>query len=130
MASLGEAAKERITKALVATYFKQRGFIVKYNDESNPVVTITFSVQPEYQFAISSISGDSVFTTSECPGLHLDAAETFRRNDFEVCINAIQDWAERIREREQDSIIDQYGGMADTLPEGLSSMRPEEKDSG
>ncbi len=114
MARLSAVRQNRIAEALNSTYFTQQGFSVKYGDEENPMVTITFSSRPEYQFVISF--NDGVFTTSECPGIHLDAAETFQRSDIEPCINAIKDWAERILDKQRDWIMDEFGGVADSNP--------------
>jgi len=110
MTRLGEVTREKITKVLDATYYGQHGFAVKYDDENNPVVTITFSACPEYQFVINSTNNVNVFTTSECPGIHLDTAETFQRSNFELCINAIKEWTERIIDRRKASILDEFGG--------------------
>lgn len=109
MTRVGEVAKNKITKILDATYYTQHGFTVKYDDENHPMVTITFSACPEYQFVINS-THVNVFTTSECPGIHLDAAETFQRSNFELCMNAIKEWTERIMERRNASILDEFGG--------------------
>jgi hypothetical protein len=110
MTRLSEAAKNEIAKVLDATYFTQHGFTVKYDDENNPMVTITFSACPGYQFVINSTDDVIVFTTSERPGIHLDAAETFQRSNFELCLNAIKEWTERIIERRKASILDEFGG--------------------
>jgi hypothetical protein len=110
MAGLSRVTKNRITKVLDATCFTQQGFTVKYDDGNNLMVTITFSDCPEYQFVINATYNVDAFTTRECPGIHLDAAETFQRSDFELCLNAIKEWAERIFESQKDSIIDEFGG--------------------
>ena len=110
MTRLGEVTKNKITEVLDATYFTQHGFTVKYNDENNPVVAITFSAFPEYQFVIHSTCDVNGFTTSERPGFHLDAAETFQRSHFELCLKAIKEWTERIMDRQKNSIIDEFGG--------------------
>lgn len=115
MARLSAVTKSRITEVLDSTYFTQQGFTVKYDDENNPMVTITFSGSPEYQFVINS-TYNGVFTTSECPGIHLDAAETFQRSNFELCINSIKEWVERIIDRQKDWIMDEFGGVADSNP--------------
>jgi hypothetical protein len=115
MARLNAAAKKMIAEVLDSTHFKQRGFIVKYDDENNPMATITFSASPEYQFAINSTDNDG-FTTSERPGIHIDSAETFQRNHFELCINAIKEWVERIIDKQNDWILDEFGGAADRTP--------------
>jgi hypothetical protein len=104
----GEATKNEITKILDATHYTHHGFIVEYDDENNPLVTITFSACPDYQFVIAS--NLNVFTTRECPGIDVDAAETFQRSDFELCINAVKEWTYRIVERRKASILDEYGG--------------------
>ncbi len=115
MSRLSEATKSRITEVLNSTYFTQQGFTVKYDDENNPMVTITFSDSPEYQFAINSTNNDG-FTTSECPGIHSDTAETFQRSDLELCVNAIKEWVKRIIDRKGDWILDMFGGVADSNP--------------
>ncbi len=114
LAGLNAAMKNRITEILDSTYFTQHGFTVN-DGENNTWVTITLSGSPEYQFVINP-TGNGVFTTSECPGIHLDAAETFQRNDFELCINAIKEWVERIIDRQKDWILDEFGGVADSDP--------------
>ena len=111
MARLSAVAKNEITRVLDATYFKQHGFTVKYDDGDNPLITITFSASPEYQFVINSINDDNAFITNECPGTHLDAAETFQRSDFDLCMNAIEEWAQRILDRQKGFIIDEFGGV-------------------
>jgi hypothetical protein len=116
MGSLSAVTKKKITEILDATYFTQHGFTVKYDDENNPMVTITFSDRPEYQFVIDSTDNGNVFTTSECPGTHLDAAETFQRTNFELCIDAIKEWTERIIDRQKDWMMDEFGGVADRSP--------------
>jgi hypothetical protein len=84
MVRLSEVEKSRITEVLDSAYSRQHGFTIKYDDENNPVATITFSASPECQFAISSADNDG-FTTSECPGIHSDAVETFQRSNFDLC---------------------------------------------
>jgi hypothetical protein len=117
MAGLSPVMKNKITAVLDATYFTQHGFIVKYDDENNRMVSITFSARPEYQFVINSNHSVDAFTTSECPGIiHLDATETFQRSDFEQCVNAIKKWTERIIDRQKDWIMDEFGGVADSNP--------------
>ena len=115
MARLSEVARNRITEVLDSTYFKQHRFAVKYEDENNPMVIITFSSSPEYQFVISAAYNNE-FTTSECPGIHSDAAEIFQRSNFELCIHAIKEWVERIIDRQRDWILDEFGGVADSNP--------------
>jgi hypothetical protein len=115
MTRLDEVTKNKITRVLDSKYFTQHGFTMKYDDENNPMVTITLSGSPEYQFVIHSTDrGD--FTTSERPGIHLDAAETFQRGNFELCMDAIKEWAKRIVDREADWIMDEFGGVADRNP--------------
>ncbi len=115
LAGLSAAMKNRITEILESTCFTQYGFTVNYDGENNTMVTITLSGSPEYQFVIHP-TGNGVFTSSECPGIHLDAAETFQRKDFELCINAIKEWVERIIDRQRDWILDEFGGVADSDP--------------
>jgi hypothetical protein len=115
MAGLSADGKNRIPGILDATSYKQCGFIVKFEDESNPVAIITFSSSPEYSFAISS-ADDGAFATTECPGIHRYEAETFPRSDFEACAYAIKEWVERISDRERDWILDEFGGVADRNP--------------
>jgi hypothetical protein len=115
MFRLSTAMKSRITEVLDSTYFKQQGFTVKYDDENNPLTIITVSSSPEYRFVIHSIP-ENAFATSESPGIRSDAAETFQRNDFELCMNAIRDWAERVRDSQRDWILDEFGGAADRDP--------------
>jgi len=115
MAGFSAVMKNRITEALNATKFTQGGFNVTHNDANGDIVTITRS---EYRFVMSSI--DNGFTTSECPGLDSDETQVFQRSDFESCIHAIQEWAERIVDREEADILDLFGGVADRNP-GLPS---------
>jgi hypothetical protein len=115
MAGLNAVAKNRITEVLDSTCFRQQGFTVKYDDERNPIVTITASSSSEYRFAINSIDNDA-FVTIECPGIHVDAAETFQQHSFELCINAIKEWVDRIIDREKDWMLDEFGGAADRTP--------------
>jgi hypothetical protein len=115
MAGLSAVAKSRIAGVLDSTRFKLQGFAVKYDDESGPVATITFSSSPECQFIISSIDNDA-FATSERPGIHSDKAETFSRANFEICVQAIKEWIERIIDEENDWILDEFGGAADRTP--------------
>jgi len=115
MTGLKADQKSRILEALDATHYKQGGFTVRYGDENNPAAAITFSSSPEYRFVIN-LTGNGAFATSECPGIHLNEAETFQRSNFELCVPAIKDWAERIADRQSDSILDEFGGVADRLP--------------
>ena len=115
MAGLTEEMKNRITEILNATRHTRQGFTVVYDDESNPVATIAFSGGTEYRFVISSTE-NGAFTTSECPGIHLDEAEIFQRSNLDLCITAVKDWSKRIIERQQDSILDEFGGVADSDP--------------
>jgi hypothetical protein len=115
MGSLSTVMKNMITEILDATCFTQHGFTVKYDDENNPMVTITFSDRPEYQFVINS-THSAAFTTSERPGTRLDTAETFQRSNLELCIHAVKEWTERIIERQKDWIMDEFGGVADSDP--------------
>jgi hypothetical protein len=116
MGSLSEITKNRIAEILDATFITQHGFTVQYDDKNNPIVTITYLARPEYRFIINSVPNSHAFTTSECPGTHLDAAETFQRSDFELCINAVKDWTKRIIDRQRDWIMDEFGGVADSNP--------------
>lgn len=115
MGRLSELAKNRIREILGATSFTQSGFTVMFDDGNNPLVIITFSPSPGYQFVINS-TDTSVFTTSESPGVHSDTAETFHRSDFELCIHAIKEWTERIIAGQGDWILDEFGGVADSNP--------------
>ena len=115
MAGVSAVSKARITEVLDSTKFTQRGFELEYDDGENPVVTITFSSSPEFRFVISS-THDGTFTTSEQPGIHLAATETFHRSHFEACIGAIREWVERIVDRQRDWIMDEFGGVADMNP--------------
>ncbi len=116
MAGLSAVAKNKITEVLDATHFRQHGFNVKYDDDNNPMVTITFSARPEYQFVINSNHSVDVFTTSECPGIHSDTPETFQRSNLELCIAAVKEWTERIDDLWKDWIMDEFGGVADRSP--------------
>lgn len=115
MTGLGAVSKVRITEVLDSTQFTQEGFTLKYDDKDNPMVTITFSRSPEFQFVISS-THDGMFTTSERPGIRLAATETFQRSHFELCISAIEEWVKRIIDRQNDWIMDEFGGVADMNP--------------
>jgi hypothetical protein len=115
MAGLSAATKNRVAEVLDSTHFRKHGFTLKYNDENNPLVAISFSSSPEYQFAINS-TDQGEFTTSERPGIHSDAAETFRWSNFELCLDALKEWAKRIDDRETDWIMDEFGGVADRNP--------------
>jgi hypothetical protein len=115
MASLSEVTKSRIVEILDSTCFTQQGFTVKYDNENNSLVTITFSGSPECQFVIHSTQNDA-FTTSECPGVHLDATEIFQMNNIELCVHAIKEWVQRIIDQQNDWILDEFGGVADSNP--------------
>jgi hypothetical protein len=115
MAGLSEDRRNRIISVLDATDYKLRGFALKYDDTKNPVVIITFSSRPECRFVIST-TDPGVFATSESPGIHSDEAETFQRSNFELCMNAIKEWVERIIERDRDWMLDEFGGVADRNP--------------
>ena len=114
MPGLGEATKNRIAALLDSTCFKQRGFTVQYDDETNPVAIIIFSATPEYRFVLHSTG--KAFATSECPGLNSDEPETFQRSTVELCLNAIQKWVERVYDRWGDAVLDEYGGVGDRDP--------------
>ena len=116
MTRLSADTKNMITEILNAACSTQNGFTVKYDDENNPMVAITFSSRPEYQFAICSTDDFNAFTTSECPGIHSDEAEAFQRSNFELCVNAIKEWVGRIIDNERDWILDEFGGVADSDP--------------
>jgi hypothetical protein len=115
MGSLSELAKNKIREVLGATSFAQSGFAVRFDDENDPLATITFSPSPECQFVIHS-TDDGAFTTNESPGAHSDTAETFRRSDFELCVEAMKQWTERVIARQGDWILDEFGGVADSNP--------------
>jgi hypothetical protein len=115
MATLNEVTKRRVTEGLDSTSYTQQDFTVKYGDENNPLAIITFSSFPECQFVINSTHHDA-FTTSECPGVKTDGAEIFQRDNFELCINAIEEWVQRIIDRQNDWILDEFGGVADSNP--------------
>ncbi len=115
MAVLSAATKSKISEVFDAEHLRQHAFNVTYDDINNPILTITFSAYPEYQFVINS-TYSGAFTTSECPGIHSDATETFQRGDLELCINAIKEWAERVIDRQKDWILDEFGGVADRNP--------------
>lgn len=115
MTGPGVVSRIRIAEVLDSTQFTQQGFTQEYDDRDNPMVTITFSSSPEFQFVISS-TDDGRFTTSERPGIRQAATETFERSDFERCIGAIQEWVERIVDGQRDWILDEFGGVADMNP--------------
>ena len=115
MAGLSEVMKNRIADVLGSSSFAKQDFAVTYGDESNPIVTVTYLGSPEYRFVINS-TGKDAFTTSECPGIRSDAAESFQRSSFELCINALKAWVERINNRQDDWMLDEFGGAADTDP--------------
>jgi hypothetical protein len=115
MDGLSPAMKDRITEVLDSTRYTQQGFTVTYDDGNNPLATITVSSSPECRFVLSSTS-EGAFTTSESPGIHSDMAETFPRGDFELCMKAIRDWVRRIIDRQNDWILDEFGGVADRDP--------------
>lgn len=115
MATLREAARSRITEILDGTRYTHESFLVTHDGEGDCLAAITLSSSPEYRFTISA-TDDGVFTTSECPSIHQDSEETFRRDDLESCINAIKEWVERISDKENDWIMDEFGGVADSTP--------------
>jgi hypothetical protein len=115
MAGPSAVSKTRIAEVLDSTQFTQQGFTLRYDDRDNPTVTITFSRSPEFQFVIGSTQ-DGMFTTSERPGIHLAAAETFQRSHFELCISAMKQWVQRIIDGQNDWIMDEFGGVADMNP--------------
>jgi hypothetical protein len=115
MTGLSAVSRIRIAEVLDSTRFTQKGFALEYGDADNPLVTITFSSSPEFQFVIRG-THDGTFTTSERPGIRLPATETFQRSDFEQCITAIKEWVERIVDRQSDWIMDEFGGVADMNP--------------
>ena len=115
MAKLSTIEKDRISETLDSTRFTQHGFSIKYDDENNPVAIITFSSHPDFRFVVH-FAGNGTFSTSECPGIHSDEAETFQRNNFELCIIAVREWVKRIIDREGDWILDEFGGVADRTP--------------
>jgi hypothetical protein len=107
---LNAAAKNRIKDVLDATHFTRDAFVVKYDDEGSRIADITFSARRNYQFAIDSTRDARVFATSECPGIHSEEAETFRRSSLDLCIDAITEWVKRIVDRHKDAVIDEFGG--------------------
>ena len=115
MGRLSEHAKNRIGEVLGTTSFTQSGFTVVFGDGNDPPAIITLSSSPEYQFVIHA-TDIGVFTTAESPGTRSDTAETFQRGEFALCIQAIQEWTERIRARQEDWILDEFGGVADSNP--------------
>ena len=118
MGSLSAVTKNEITKILDSTHFTQHGFTVKYDDEDNLPLNITFSSRPEYRFVINSNHDANGFTTTECPGTRSESAETFQRTDIGLCLQAVREWTERVaeREKERDWILDEFGGVADMNP--------------
>lgn len=112
MAELTAEMKNTIAEALETTYYKQGGFALNCD---NPQAVITFLSRPEFRFLIGW--SDHGFTTTESPGMHSDEPETFQRSDFDLCVEAIKRWAERIRDREGDSFLDEFGGVADRMPD-------------
>jgi hypothetical protein len=115
MARLNADEKNRIAAVLDSTFFRNHGFTVEYDGENNTMAIIAFSSSPECQFIINSTDNDA-FTTQECPGVHSDAAETVQRNNFDLCLHAIKDWVERSIDRQEDWILDEFGGAADRNP--------------
>jgi hypothetical protein len=103
--------KSKLTEALDATSFRQRGFHVDYDEKNDVLVTIT---RFTYRFTLGST--DSGFVTGEYPGIASDKTEVFQRSDFEACLRAIREWAERIVDREEAAILDEFGGVADRDP--------------
>jgi hypothetical protein len=115
MTGPGAVSMARIAEVLDRTQFTREGFALEYGDGDNPIVTITFSRSPEFQFVISP-THDGMFTTSERPGIRLAATETFPRSHFELCLGAIEEWAKRIVDTQNDWIMDEFGGVADMNP--------------
>jgi hypothetical protein len=115
MPGLSAVMKDRILAALDATRYTRQGFIVNYDDEKNPAATISFSSSPEYRFLINTLDNEG-FDTNESPGIHLDGAETFRRDNSELCMNALSNWVKRVAEIQSDWILDEFGGVADSNP--------------
>ncbi len=115
MAGFSEVMKNRIAEVLGSSCSAKQDFAVMYDDESSPKVTISYQVSPEYRFVINS-TGKDAFTTSERPGIRSDAAESFQRSNFELCIDALKEWVERIHDRQKDWMLDEFGGAADIDP--------------
>ncbi len=116
MARLSTDMKNRIAEVLDSTHFTRHGFTMKCDDERDALAAIiTLSGSPEYRFVLNSTS-EGAFTTSESPGIRSDAAETFQRVDFELCMNAIRCWVGRIIDAQRDWMLDEFGGVADRNP--------------
>jgi hypothetical protein len=115
MAGPGAVSMARIAEVLDSTQFTRKGFTLEYDERDNPMVTITFSRSPEFQFVIHP-THDGMFTTSERPGIRLAASETFPRSHFELCLGAIEAWVKRIVDSQNDWIMDEFGGVADMNP--------------
>ena len=115
MTGLSTDMKNRIAEVLDSTHFTQHGFTMKYDDESDAMAIIALSGSPEYRFVINSTS-EGAFSTSESPGIGSDAAETFQRNNFELCMNAMRCWVGRIIDEQKDWMLDEFGGVADRNP--------------
>jgi hypothetical protein len=109
MPALSAVMKDRIMVVLDSTRYARQGFIVNYDDVKNPVATTIFSNSPEYRFVICTSESDG-FITSETPG------GTFQRGNFESCMKALSDWANRIVDDQSDWILDEFGGAADRNP--------------
>ena len=117
MPKLSAVMKSTVAEVLNSTRFEQRGFAVKYNDAENPLVSITFPGPPEGEFLINA--KESAFSTVERPGVHSDTAETLQRSSFEICVAALKEWAERVIDKQQAWIMDEFGGVADSNPSYL-----------
>lgn len=112
MIQLSAAMRSRIQEILEGA--DSQGFRAKY-DDNNPVALITYSAVPEYHFQLDSET-DGSFRTRECPGIRSDEAEVFQRSSLELCVDAIGHWVERIIDRRDAWIMDEFGGVADRNP--------------
>jgi hypothetical protein len=112
MGSLSADAKAGIAAVLKNT---QHRFLVQYDDQKDPAAIIALASAPEYQFVIRSNNSEA-FTTTECPGIHSESAETLQRDSFELCMIALTKWAKRAIEKQKDWIMDEFGGVADMNP--------------
>jgi hypothetical protein len=109
MSVLSAVMKDEIAGVLEGTTFKQRGFSVDHGSDAS--VTIT---RFKYRFTIGST--ETGFMTTEFPGVASEKTETFDRSDFASCLRAIRDWVDRIVDREESFILDEFGGVADRDP--------------
>jgi hypothetical protein len=109
MARLNGTENHRILEIL-----GEKGYFVKYEGEEK--ITIIASGHSGYQFVIDP-TDDGIFITNERPGIQSDAGETFHRNNFDQCIAAMKEWTNRIIEKQNDWILDEFGGAADINPE-------------